>query len=141
MSKPKYQVVTSIGFLISVFSVPVCSADDDAPYQQQLAERRGAYVRWLADTFGELEPTMDPRDGRRWALNHARLMLNRDLDEANHHFESFGPLTRDTDIYFIRYLRTLLDFRDSPRLSEEAKEHILGILKGWPRNKLTDKAY
>lgn len=105
---------------------------DDAKYQQQLATRRGEYVSWVANTFGKLEPTMAPRDGRRWALNHARLALNRDLDQANRHFGSFGPVPRDGDIYFIRYLRTLLDFRDSPRLSEEAKAHIIGMLEKWP---------
>ena len=86
------------------------SADDDASYEQQLAARRSAYVQWIADTFGQLEPAMDPRDGRRWALSHARLVLNRDLDKANRYFESFGPLPGDADIYFIRFLRTLLDF-------------------------------
>ncbi len=99
MSEPKYKAVT----LIWVFAASICSADDDAQYQRQLAARRCEYVQWVADTFGELEPTMDPRDGRRWALNHARLTLNRDLDEASRHFASFGPLPRDADIYFVRY--------------------------------------
>jgi hypothetical protein len=67
--------------LIGCLSATV-SADDDASSEQQLAERRSEYVRWIADTFGKLESTMDPRDGRRWALNQARLVLNRDLDEA-----------------------------------------------------------
>ncbi len=117
------------------------SAGDDAAYQRQLAERRSEYVQWVADTFGQLEPTMDPRDGRRWALNHARLVLNRDLDEANRFFASFGPLPRDADIYFIRFLRTLLDFRDSPRLSDEAEAHIVGILKTWPQNQTSSLAH
>lgn len=117
------------------------SADDDIGFERQLAERRSAYVEWVADTFGELEPTMEPLDGRRWALNHARLLLNRDLDEANRYFASFGPLTGDADIYFIRFLRTLLDFRDSARLSEEAEAHIVGILETWPQNALTSLAH
>ncbi len=117
------------------------SASEDATYQHQLAQRRSEYVRWVGETFGQLEPTMDPRDGRRWALNHARLVLNRDLDEANRFFESFGPLPRDSDIYFIRFLRTLLDFRDSPRLSDKAEAHIVGILKGWPQNELSSLAH
>ena len=80
-----------------VFGASICTAADDATYPQQLAERRGEYVRWIADTFGELEATMDPRDGLRWALNHARLMLDRDIDETNQYFKSFGPLPRDSD--------------------------------------------
>jgi len=106
-----------------------------ATYEEQLAGRRAEYVRWIADTFGKLEPTMDPKDGRRWALNHARLVLDRDLDKANRHFESFGPLPRDRDIYFVRYLRTLLDFRDSPRLSEKAKSHLIDTLRTWPQQR------
>jgi hypothetical protein len=116
------------------------SAAEDARFQQQLTERRSQYVQWIADAFGELEPSMDPRDGRRWALNHARLVVNRDLDEANRFFESFGPLPGDADIYFIRFLKTLLDFRDSPRLAEKSKAHIIGILKSWPQNALTSLA-
>ncbi len=108
---------------------------------EQLAERRGEYVQWIAETFGKLEPNMDQRDGRRWGLNHARLVLNRDLDKANRFFESFGPIPKDGDIYFIRFLRTLLDFQDSPRLSENAKTHIIGILKTWPQNALTSRAF
>jgi hypothetical protein len=115
--------------------------DDEVAAEQQLAERRGQYVQWIADTFGELEPTMDPRDGRRWALNHARLVLNRDVEKASRFFESFGPLPGDADIYFIRFLKTLLDFRDSPRVSEKAKAHIIGILKSWPQNALTSLAH
>ena len=128
--------VVLVGFLPAT-----ASAGDDAPLERQLADRRAAYVEWVADTFGKLEPTMDPRDGRRWGLNHARLVLNRDLDKANRFFESFGPLPGDADIYFIRFLRTLLDFRDSPRLSEKAKAHIIGILKGWPQNELSSVAH
>ena len=117
------------------------SADDDAPFERQLAERRSEYVQWIADTFGQLEPAMDPRDGRRWGLNQARLVLDRDLDKANRFFESFGPLPGDADIYFIRFLRSLLDFRDSSRLSEDAKSHIIGFLKSWPDNELSSLAH
>ena len=126
--------------LIGSLSATV-SAGDDVAFEHELAERRSEYVRWIADTFGKLESSMDPRDGRRWALNQARLVLDRDLDEANRFFESFGPLPGDADIYFIRFLKTLLDFRDSPRLSEKAKAHIIGILTTWPQNELTSLAH
>ncbi|MBC8869774.1 MAG: hypothetical protein H8E44_10170 [Planctomycetes bacterium] len=125
-----------------VVSGLITSRDNDESHaEQQLAARRSEYVQWIADTFGELEPTMDPRDGRRWALNHARLMLSHDVDKANGFFESFGPLPGDADIYFIRFLRTLLDFRDSPCLSEEARAHIVGTLKAWPQNDLSSLAH
>ncbi|MBN2311590.1 MAG: hypothetical protein JXR94_21610 [Candidatus Hydrogenedentes bacterium] len=131
-----HTAIVSAGILAS----SICTADDEAGYAQGLAERRAEYVRWIADTFGGLEPDMDPQDGRRWALNHARLVLSRDLDAANGYFESTGPLPADADIYFIRFLRTWLDFRDSPRLSAESKAQIAGILAGWPDNALTSKA-
>lgn len=111
------------------------SADD------QLTQRRSDYIHWITDNFGRLEPTMEPRDGRQWALNHARLVLNRDLHKANAYFESFGPLPGDADIYFIRFLKTLLDFRESPRLSDEAEAHIVSFLTKWPQNELTSIAH
>jgi len=116
-------------------------AGDPLRARQQLAERRGAYVQWIADSFGELEPTMDPQDGRRWALNHSRLVLDRDVAKANGYFESFAPPPRDSDIYFVRFLRTLLDFRDSPRLSDKAEARIVGFLKKWPHNDQTSRAH
>lgn len=125
--------------LVGLLSTNAWSADTSA--DDQLAQRRSNYVQWIADNFGRLEPTMDPRDGRLWALNHARLVLNRDVDRANAYFESFGPLPGDADIYFIRFLKTLLDFRDSPRLSDEAEAHIVGFLKTWPQNELTSIAH
>ena len=104
-----------------------------------IAERRCAYVTWIADHFGALERDMDPSDGRRWALNHARLVLNRDLEKTNRYFESFA-LTADSDICFIRFLKTFLDFQNSPRLSPGAKAHAAGILESWPRNEVTSVA-
>ena len=126
--------------LVALLSI-TAQADAPASAGQSLAHRRSEYVQWIATNFGRLEPEMDPRDGRLWALNHARLELNRDLDKANAYFETFGPLPRDADIYFIRFLKTLLDFRDSPRLSEEAESHIVEFLKGWPRNELSSIAH
>ena len=103
------------------------------------AERRREYVIWVADRLGALEPDMAPTDGRRWALSQARLVLGRDLAKANRYLESF-ELTADADICFIRFLRTLLDFRDSPRLSQAAREHIVGVLTSWPQNELSSVA-
>jgi hypothetical protein len=67
--------------------------------------------------------------------------LGRDVDKANGYFESFGPLPRDRDIYLIKFLRTLLDFRDSPRLSDEAEARIVGHIKDWPRNDRSTRAH
>lgn len=43
--------------------------------RKQLAHRHDAYIRWVADTFGGFEPSMDPNDGRHWALNHDLMHL------------------------------------------------------------------
>jgi hypothetical protein len=107
--------------------------------ETELAGRRSAYINWIYDHFGKIEPQMEHGDGRKWALNHARLMLGKDLKEANQYFASI-TLTKDSDIFFIRFLKTLLDFQDSPRLSREARAHIIGILTSWPRNALTTAA-
>ena len=103
--------------------------------------RRADYLEWIVENFCNLEPTMDPCDGRRWALNHARLILNRDIAKANGYFESFTAPPKDNDIYLIRFLRTLLDFRDSPRLSDEAEARIAGHINDWPRNALSTRAH
>ncbi len=103
-----------------------------SPEKGDMAERRAAYIQWVYDHFSAMEPEMAPTDGRRWALNHARLVLNRDVEKASSYMQS-AALTNDSDIYFIRFLKTLLDFQDSPRLSAKAKAHLVGILTAWPR--------
>ena len=115
--------------------------EPSSDWEKQIEARRAEYLHWIVENFGKLEPTMDVRDGRRWALNHARLVLRRDVDKANGYFESFAPPGGDSDIYFIRFLRTLLDFRDSPRLSASAEARIVGFLKQWPQNDLTSRAH
>jgi hypothetical protein len=119
---------------------PVAASDD---WAQEISTRRSEYLHWIVENFGKLEPTMDPRDGRRWGLNHARLVLNRDVAKANEYFESFTPPGGDNDIYLIRFLRTLLDFRDSPRLSDAAEKHIIRFVETWPTSKkhLADRAH
>ncbi len=109
-------------------------------YEKAITERRAAYVKWIFDNFGALEPAMEIADGRQWALQHARLVLGRDIEQANQYFASFPPPPKDSDIYFIRFLKTFLDFQDSPRLSNEAKTHIADILKTWPKCPLTSVA-
>ena len=104
-----------------------------------LANRRREYIDWILDHFGALEPTMEPRDGRQWALSHARLLRGRDVDRANAHLNSIS-LPGDPDIYFIRYLKTLLDFESSPRLAEDSRRKILDILLAWPENERTTVA-
>ena len=112
---------------------------DPAAYEMQLSRRRAEYIAWVAEAFAGLEPEMAPTDGRRWSLNHARLVLNRDLAQANRYFESFA-LTQDADICFIRFLKTLLDFRHSPRLSDAAKVHLTSILVSWPVKEISTVA-
>ncbi|MBT5717280.1 MAG: hypothetical protein HOI70_10235, partial [Opitutae bacterium] len=101
--------------------------------------RRIEYINWIGDTFGEMELAMAPNDGRRWALNHARLLLKRDVEKANHYFETFEAPPRDADIYLIRFLRTLLDFRNQGLFSKEAEGRIVHFLTEWPVNDRSTK--
>jgi len=137
--KPTCTLLTAL--LLSTFSA--VHADDASDQKRQIESRRVEYLEWIVENFGKLEPAMDARDGRRWALNHARLVLNRDTAKANSYFESFMPPPRDNDIYLIRFLRTLLDFRDSPRLSDAAEKHIIRFIETWPTSKkhLADRAH
>jgi hypothetical protein len=108
-------------------------------YASELAQRREEYLAWVLDAFRALEPEMAPTDGRRWALNHARLLRGEELDPANRYFASIA-LTQDADIFFIRHLQTLLDFRDSPRLDAAARERLTSLLAAWPHNELSSLA-
>ena len=84
---------------------------------------------------------MEAADGRRWALNHARLVRSQDLETANQYFESIPDrLPADSDIYFVRFLKTLLDFQDSPRLSAAARSRLAGALTSWPKQALSSVA-
>lgn len=105
-------------------------------HRRGLAARRTAYVAWILKHFGALEPQMHPADGRRWALNHMRLARGQDLATANRYFASC-TLTPDSDIHFIRFLKTLLDPQASPRLSSEARAHLTALLVDWPTSNLS----
>ena len=138
----KHPLILLTALLLATFSA--VHADESASdSEKSIGSRRSEYLEWIVENFGKLEPTMDVRDGRRWALNHARLVLNRDIAKANSYFESFMPPPRDNDIYLIRFLRTLLDFRDSPRLSDAAEKHIVRFIETWPTSKkhLADRAH
>jgi hypothetical protein len=144
----KHSMKPTLTLLTALLLAPLAALHaDDAPsaastgWKQEISTRRTEYLNWIVMHFGKLEPMMDSRDGRRWALNHARLVLNRDVEKANGYYESFGPPPRDRDIYLIKFLRTLLDFRDSPRLSDEAEARIVGYIKDWPRNDRSTRAH
>lgn len=109
-------------------------SDTDRRQRAEIARRRRQYVEWIVSHFSSLD--LSDADGRAWSLNHARLVLGRDLDEANRYFAT-ARLTRDRDFAGIRLLRTLLDFRDSPRLAGPARQHLLGIFLNWQM----DEAY
>ncbi|MCP4891937.1 MAG: hypothetical protein GY904_35780 [Planctomycetaceae bacterium] len=135
--KPTLTLVTAL--LLATLSA--AQADESSDQQKQIKARRTENLYWIIENFDKLEPAMDARDGRRWAINHARLVLGRDVGHANGYFESFAPPAGDSDIYFIRFLRTLLDCRDEARLSDEAEARIVGFLKRWPQNALTSRAH
>ena len=77
---------------------------------------------------------MKPLDGRAWSLNQARLFLNKDIAKANQYFASVR-LTYDADFMGIRLLKTLLDFGDSDRWSNDAKDHLTAIIENWPMDR------
>lgn len=99
-----------------------------------LDERRQDYLQWVLEEFGAIEPIMKPLDGRAWSLNHARLATGTALDKANAYFSTIA-LTHDPDFMGIRLLRTLLQFGDTTRLSEESRGHLERIIRGWPMDK------
>ncbi len=113
-----------------------------------IAERRRAYLeRLLAEAD---EGALSKRAVGLWPVNHARLVLGRDLEAANRYFETveYDPAprlwkdgqwdTRDWDFLGIAVLRTLLDFRGSDRLTDAAKDNLAGMIVNWrqPRPKV-----
>jgi hypothetical protein len=106
-----------------------------------IAERRRRYLEWIVESTDE--SGLDEYGGARWSLNHARLVLGRDLGRANRYFETVeldprprkwksGKVdTADWDFRGIDLLRTLLDFASSPLLTDEAKSHLTSIFTGW----------
>jgi hypothetical protein len=124
----------SVIMLLLIAASKSPAADNVSAIQKQLAQRRQEYLGWIVDNFSQLEPTMKPLDGRAWSLNQARLFLNKDIAKANQYYESIR-LTNDPDFMGIRLLKTLLDFGDSGRLSNNAKDHLTAIIKNWPMDR------
>jgi len=87
--------ITLLAALLVASLSPVHAVEPASGKEKQIEARRAEYLNWIVEHFGKLESTMDPQDGRRWALNHARLVLNRDVATANGYFESFMPVGRD----------------------------------------------
>ncbi len=137
-SKRNFPVTFSFFLIIPLALV---GENESRDLENKIQARRTEYINWIGDTFGEMEPTMAPNDGRRWALNHARMLLKRDIEKANHYFETFAAPPRDADIYLIRFLRTLLDFQRQGVLSKEAEGRIVHFLTEWPVNDRTSRKY
>ncbi len=82
-------------------------------------------------------------ESRFWVVNHSRLALGRNVDQANRYFESVrldprllvwkdGMIdTPDWDFPGIMLLKTVLDFGQSDLLSEKAKTHLKAIFTDW----------
>ncbi|MBN2295293.1 MAG: metallophosphoesterase [Pirellulales bacterium] len=126
---------------IALLDSPMGWADATDAYQRQLAARRKEYLQWMVEYFGKLEPEMQPFDGRHWSLNQARLSLGVELEKANQYFETVKkrPIG-DPDFPSTRYLKTLLDFHNSQRLSRRAKDNLMAIFLNWKMNKLSTVA-
>lgn len=109
-------------------------AAETGTWDKEIAARRAGYLGWVIEHFGILEPDMKPLDGRAWSLNQARLFLNRDSPKASRYFETIR-LTNDPDFMGIRLLKTLLDFRETDRISTKATEHLTQIIRDWPMDR------
>ncbi len=152
ISREAFSIVTysKRNFLVTfsfflIIPLALVAENESRDLENKIQARRAEYISWIGDTFGEMEPTMAPNDGRRWALNHARMLLKREIEKANHYFETFDAPPRDADIYLIRFIRTLLDFRGQGVLSKEAESRIVRFLTEWsprvPLNDRTSKKY
>jgi len=116
-----------------------------------IADRRRAYIEKAYET-AEPAPAPPPdADGlaylqaeiQNWGLNHARLVLGRDLDQANAFFEHFRidrtPMTwkdgkvdtADWDFIGVPLLMTLLDFGCGERLSRGATANLRDLIVHW----------
>lgn len=106
-----------------------------------ISKRRRAYLkRFLQSTN---ITAMESYDRRLWAINHARLLLNRDVKEANHYFETVeldprtvtwkdGKVdTADWDFLGMKLLKTVLDFEQSPQLSDKARAYLKAFFINW----------
>ena len=113
-----------------------------------LTGRREGLLRWVIAELGPREDELGDRQSdlhgvRPWALNHARLELGEDLEKANAWFETFAldqeprvwgdgvADTADWDFPATQVLRTLLNFADSPRLSDRARERLTRVFTEW----------
>ena len=117
--------LTRLVLLVGLYGTSARAAETS--WEGEIAGRRAEYLKWVIDEFGKLESDMKPLDGRAWSLNQARLFLNRDIDKASRYFQTV-KLTFDADFMGIRLLKTLLDFGQTNRLSNSAKEHLAEII-------------
>ena len=114
------------GVLIGFLSATV-SANDDVRFEQQLAERRTEYVRWIADTFGELDAIYSAADlafvGRSLTQHGGQNILE---PAALGKPVVFGPHTEN----FNEATRLLLDAGAGVRVESEAglREQIIKFL-------------
>lgn len=122
-------------FILLLTTPATVTADDASAEQLDFARRRQEYLQWTLTEFGRLEPEMEALDGRAWSLNQTRLALNRQTDKASEYFESIR-LTADPDFMGIRLLKTLLDDRETERLSDAAREHLTGIIRDWSMDRI-----
>lgn len=108
--------------------------------ENMAAERRHEYLEHLLAAFRR--EAFDEFNTRRCTLNHVRLVLGQEIEQANEFFETIrlDPRPRgwwgqedtaDWDFPAIRLLWTLLCFRSSPVLSPAAKQHLAEIITNW----------
>ena len=88
-------------------------------------------------------PVEDPYDIKHSRINQARLILNKDIEQANRYFEMVAldkrPMIwpdgtsadKDWDFMGIDLLRTLLDFSKSGKLSEKARANLRSVFTNW----------
>ncbi|MBI4027058.1 MAG: hypothetical protein HY360_18885 [Verrucomicrobia bacterium] len=107
----------------------------------EIALRKRKYLERVVDE--QDSSRLGPYDQKLWDINHARLVLGRDVDQANRYFEGVGldprPVTwgdgkvdtADWDFLGTALLKTILDLGNSPILSDSAKAHLRSIFVQW----------
>ena len=144
-------ILRAITVAYAVFALSPAVLADEGP-AATVEQRQRLILEHIAGRTLKQGPIHTWVDAERWSIAHACLVMGVRLDEANQYlaevaFASLSHgLVEDTDVQVTDLLRTYLEFRDSPGLSREARDHLARLFAGWEapnrdRNRDADTAY